>query len=286
MSRIEQFDKFVNFLLEYAYNIEFACARYDDNGKVSKVIPARAKIDRTASAERKKIFKWLSYMNFSGHNVWIRPADESHQIIMIDDLSVGKSLAIARKYRAAVVETSPGNCQVHIVTSCPLARTERQAACMTIARLMGGDPHATSEPRWARAPGFRQRKPGKQGWTNLICISDGAMLDPATIVPTPAHPTPAIPATPPAPSSPQPQIATPASSRPHAPSRPAATSGRDEHLIEFAYACHCIRHGVPDDEIIRSIADRALSRGKRRNLAQAIAYAHKTVLHAHQRVRP
>jgi hypothetical protein len=45
----------------------------------------------------------------------------------------------------------------------------------------------------------------------------------------------------------------------------------------MAAACQALRAGIPRDEILRAIADRALARGKRRTEADAFKYSQATL---------
>lgn len=252
-------EAFLKFMLAAGgCGIETAVASYSENGKVAQVVRSGRLIE---SHDGEKVAAWLRARNAAGGQVWCRPAAEAHPLVMLDDLPVAVALAVCRKYRGAAVETSPGNAQVWIVLCKPLGRHERQVVAGALAELVGADPAAVSEPRWGRLPGFRQRKPGKTGWTNLLTFSNGPTLDPSPHLRSGAglHPTGGR-----VPSLGMGEWA-------------GAERGRDESKVEFAYALHCLRHSVAVDQIVAAVASRAYARGKRRTQAQAEGYARKTV---------
>jgi hypothetical protein len=273
----EQSAEFIEFMLRHAETLEFAAAEYGDNGKVGGVRNARLRVQ--SMEDWSKLEPWLRAQNTRNPaNIWVRPAVPDHAIVMLDDLPAARALAVVKKYRGAAVETSPGNCQAVIVLAQPLGREARQDVARSLCRLIGSDPGSISEPRWFRMPGFRGRKPGKECWTNLLAINaDGVCLDPGPhLAPCSDNDSPA--------AAPYSDNGGPIVSRPRrgaaAVALPVAAgqiNPGDQHLREFAFACHSLRHGVPPDAVVASIAARALERGKRRNPARAEEYARHTV---------
>jgi len=238
----EQAVSFVRFLLGHVPDLDLAAADYSSS-KVTKVIKAKTQI--LCAHDFETVAPWLWSKNSKSSNIWVRPAAtlRSHPIIMLDDLPSPTSLAISRKYRSAVVETSPANTQIWLVCSIALGREDRQNVARSLCALVSSDPGAISEPRWGRLPGYRQRKPGKSGWTNILTISGCSLLDPTPHLTPSIHPPGGVGG------------GFMAASAPH---------DVDTSRQEFAYACHALRAGVDAREVEASIAEHVLSTGRRK----------------------
>jgi len=171
----------INWMLAAApAPLEVAAAHYSAIGRVDRVRVGKLKV--AVQADYDRLRPWLRHENAGGSNIWIRPAVAEHALVMLDDLPPATARAIASKYRALAVETSPDNAQVWIFCSSVLAREQRQDVARSLCRLVGSDPGAISEPRWGRLVGYRQRKPGKEGFlTRIISTAspDRPALDPA-----------------------------------------------------------------------------------------------------------
>lgn len=265
---MEQTQQFAAWMMSVVGQIDLAAAWYDKSGEVKKIHPVHLPL--RGAVDLARVLPWLRQRNANGFNVWIRPSASmpAHQLVMLDDLPNATAIAVARKYRAAVVETSPGNCQVWIVLSCPLNREQRQNVARALILTIGcGDLGAISEPRWGRLPGFRQRKPGKakQGWTNLLVLSTGQALDPTPYLSSSASP-------------PQPETTEQTGGAcPNTVARLPAADGERTFEREFCFACHRLRAGWTPDRVIEAVADHALARGKRYTTAGARQYAVHTV---------
>lgn len=270
----QQMDRFIDWMLGQLGHVampmlDTAAATYNTAGKVDLVRHARRSIATTD--DREAVLPWLSARNSEPlTNVWVRPAAalEAHPLVMLDDLPIPLALAVCRKYGGAAVQTSaasrdkPALAQAWIVLTRPLDREARQTVAEALCRLIGSDPDAVSEPRWGRLPGFRQRKPCKEGWTNLLTISDGPALDPE----------PYLAGRPPLPKA---TSLPPTGAGGPLPVPPSAT-GRDESKAEFLFALCSLRAGVSLEETAARVSARALARGKRRTPAQADRYGLKT----------
>lgn len=261
--------QFIEFMLAHVPQLEFAAAWYSvQTLKVERV--AAGRMPCTSQQDFERIAPWLRGQNAGGANIWVRPAASSptSPVVMLDDLPSTLAARVVGKYQGLAVETSQGNAQAWLVCCQAMSREQRQHAARKLAALAGADPDATSEPRWGRLPGFQQRKPGKSGWTNLLRVSgpDTPTLDPTPYLsdfePAAPRPGPPLP--------PMGGRGASLASRPDTPDR-------DEHRVEFAFACHALRRGEPAEQIVASLASRALARGKRSNLAQAMEYANKTL---------
>ena len=265
----QQTERFIDWMLGQlgdAGKLDTAAATYNPAGKVEKVRHARRQI--STPADREAVLPFLRGRNSEPlTNIWVRPSAglEAHPLVMLDDLPIPRALAVCRKYGGAAVQTShesrgkPALAQAWIVLARPLDREARQTVAAALCRLIGSDPDAVSEPRWGRLPGFRQRKPGKTGWTNLLSVSSaGPALDPAPYLAE--RPLPKPPSLPPT-------GAGGPSPLPH-----GTKTGRDESKAEFLFALCSLRAGVSIEETAVRISARALDRGKRPTKAQADRY--------------
>lgn len=215
------------------------------------------------------LLAWAAFENTNNDaNVYIRPnPGNAHPWLFMDDLPGSVATAICHKYKSLIIQTSLGNYQARLLANRPLNTRERgtvQAAL--VARLRGSaDPGSTAGDKWGRLPGFRQRKPGKETWTNLITdsTSQAAVFDPSPYL---VHPKPAF----------------------SFPLRGGVGYREDGHggfREEFAFACHCLRRQEQEEVIVSKIAKHALTRGKRRSMKQAESYARKLLDQAQARLR-
>ena len=252
MTPLQQTTAFVAFMLEHAAEMEFAAAHYVllagmDKSKVDWLRESRLRVRSLDDLGR--LLPWLRAQNASeGLNIWVRPASSlgEHPMLMLDDLQRDRALAVANKYRAAIIETSPGNCQCWLTCSRSLTREQRQDVLRVLCDLVGADSGAISEPRWGRLPGFRQQKPEKPGsWTNLLSISDAPLFSP----------TPYLRADGGGPSL------RPLGGR----VVPSTDDGVDMSRREFGYACHALRAGVGPERVEQRIAARVAASGRHKS---------------------
>lgn len=280
MSPLDQARAFVLFLLGFAGvpEVEFAAARYGPNGKVEQVELARA-------GDFERVLPWLRFQNAgaggrSACNVWVRPHRDlpAHRILMLDDVRAPVARRIAAKYAAALVETSPWNFQVWLVSSAALGRDERQFVLRQLCALADADPGATSEPRWGRPPGFRNTKPAymlpgtRPVWTNLRHLPrpGDRLFDPSRYLSISGV----------AGSSPHRHVSPPPGGGRCAP-RP---SGGDRSRRHFWIACELLRRGASPDLVSDWVAEMALADLKRRDPGRAREYADRTVRAAALRI--
>ncbi len=278
----KQTDTFVLALLQYCQTLEAqVCWNIDTEAeRWSSVRVARS------LAEFEPLRGWLAAQNVSQNGqILIRPAaEEDHPWLLLDDVPEAKAMAISSKYAALVVETSKikgtgeGNCQVRLLADRPLSANERHAIQgELVARLRGAeiraDKGSTSGVKMGRLPGFRNRKPGRDNWTNLL--ADTTATAPRYAVVSP----------------PSEQAEEPGGrgipDHLHSKSAPGSggAGGEGGYVSEFAFACHCLRDNWPEHAIIEAIANHALDRGKQRTPAQARKYAETTVRKARDSLR-
>lgn len=189
-------------------------------------------------------------------NVHFRPARGlSWSMVLLDDVTPGMATAIASKYAAAVILTSPGRCHVWLATHRPLSEGERLGVQRCLAERIGADLGSTSGEHFGRLPGFRDRKPGRDGWVNLMTLSHGPAFDPEPVL-----------------------SSLPAGGVLHEEvnQRDKLDTGRDESRVEWGWTLHALRSGMAVDVVQQRLAERAASRGK----SGAMGYAARTVTKA------
>ncbi|MDA8256588.1 MAG: DNA-primase RepB domain-containing protein [Betaproteobacteria bacterium] len=268
MQAKKQTDHFIAALLHHGGAVEVMALRAVGTEAEE---PTRARTVRSL-ADLERLRGWLWHENASRDaNIFARPAPgEPHPWLFLDDVARPAAEKIAGRWACLVVETSPGNCQLRILTDRPLAESERTDVQRALAVLAKADPGSVAGNKWGRLPGFKNMKPGRGGcWTNLL-------LDTTTT----ARPLPAdYPATAAAPS--------PGGASRHKgggvgyPPEDAAGGFR----AEFAWACHRLRDGLDVGDVVRLVADHAMRRGKRKTWAQAVKYAERTVAAAMRSLR-
>lgn len=198
-------------------------------------------------------------------DVYIRPArGQPASLVMLDDLSLDVASALTIGCAHMLVETSPANHQLWLKTDRTLTEAERKAVQSALIAQHGGDIGSVSGEHFGRLPGFKNRKPKYSlPWVNLVQYSvDSAAL----VVSDLLSPTGTCALEPPA------GVSLPCTSRPS----PSQSDSQESHK-EFKFACESLRHKVSRNTIISNIAERALSRGKRRTATAAEQYATRTV---------
>lgn len=263
MNRTQQTDAFVAALLKHCKELEVQAIRdigtpEEKAGRVYTVTDLEG-IDRLRGK--------LGHENASrAGQILARPAaDEDHPWLFLDDVPTPLALRISGKYAALVVETTPGNCQIRLLGDRPMNADARFAVQVALVgktrRAGGGDLGSVSGVKMGRLPGFRNRKQGRDCWTNLLAdtTSDG-------------RPFEAV-------------ISPPKGGRVGYPIGPACADGDRGYMQEFAFACARLRDGLDCGEVSRLIADHALRRGKRKTWREAMKYAERTVAAALARPR-
>lgn len=210
--------------------------------------------------------------NAKGRDVYFRPTRGTPACItMSDDLTLDAAQQLADGRAHLLAETSPNNYQLWLKTDRMLNEGERKTVQQALIAQHGGDPGSASGEHFGRLPGFKNRKPKYDlPWVNLVQYSlDGDALAVEGLLSTPRG---ACALEPPAgvPSIHSAGVAFQTRS-------PSPSSDSAESHKEFKYAAESLRHKVPRNKIIASIADRALARGKRRTIAAAEQYATRTV---------
>ena len=260
---MRQQQTFIAALLTGTPALAFASARYDADCRVDGVLPAKREAGSVEDFEI--LAPWLRRQNAQGEAIWCRPAPDAHPWLFLDDLDPAKARGIAAKYAAVVVQTSPNNAQVWLLAARPLDCDQRKTVNLALARLVGADPGAVTEPRWGRCPGFRSGKSGRP-WTNLLAATpDGLRFDPSP------HLSPLSPL------ARGGRVVSPSA-------RAGGSESPNESAREFAYAIHALRAGTASERVVERVAAHALQRGKRGTPEACRAYAERTVSAAKQRL--
>ena len=220
-------------------------------------------------------------------------------LALLDDLDDRDAAALALRYRALVIETSPGSRQAILLCDQPLDRLQQHAVQSELVRRLnaGGrcraDLGATGAGQFARMPGFGH--PGHGGrlvrvvgrpWSGERVLSVTDLLGPSGEALPPAPPAGA--------GSTYAQALTASSASRSSPCSPRGPRGRaadvgqgrkdgktrgcagSESEIDFGIACNAIRNARDPDSIISDISARAFSRGKRPTESECDAYAERT----------
>jgi hypothetical protein len=282
---------FVTTMLRHCSALEMAAAFYNAEGKVA-FSPRRLKRLITSAEALAGVMAWAGAMNAgpvklpigiemsatkvqNRANIWVRPADQDHAWAFVDDLEAASATGLANEHAAIVVQTSNDSFQAWVLLATPMPPAERCGANKALAAQFGSDPHAISEPRWGRMPGFRQTKPGKQGiWTNVVIdtTQEHAPMQWSASLPLKGGGVPLAS---------QGDAALPS----QAPRGEVDDGDGDESAREFAFACHRLRAGWPAQRVIDAIATHAFERGKRGTMSAARLYAERTVDAALEAIR-
>ncbi len=217
--------------------------------------------------------------NKLGGNVYFRPAASSadsiasYRYLFLDDVPRKTAFEIADFNRCFVIETSPNNCQIWLITNQRIDGRERQRLQAILAQKVGADRAATSGIQPGRIPGFKNHKRGGC-WVNVLKRPKGKPLDVETIKPaavtTPANnPRPKKSAVPVGGSKPLPPVTS--NRRP----------GKTQSEVDFQWTILKVKEGVEDEEIVRLLAISATRKGR-----SAEKYARRTLAAAKERLFP
>jgi hypothetical protein len=117
---------------------------------------------------------WARAENARGAEVYVRPSRGYRwPMVFLDDLPLPRAVAIARKYDALVVHTSPvGGCHLWLCCTVPLAEEARGQVQRWLAARCGADPASTSGEHLGRLAGFKNWKRAGT-WVNVVEASHG-----------------------------------------------------------------------------------------------------------------
>ncbi len=238
------------------------------------VLTARGMLGQDRGRDLDEVMKstgWGWVKNNEGCNIYMRPArGGGWPIIFLDDLPSRKTLGISHKYSALVVETSRDNCQVWIKCNLVMNEDERSSVQVSLSKMIGSDPGSTSGEHFGRAPGFRNRKAGRDNFmVRVLAATSCGDLDVTPYVASePVAPCP-----------------SPAGGRvrsvPHFVSSGTSSGDSSESAAEYRFCLARFRWSLekgrdPTGEVAfltQNLLERAIARGKR----SPDAYASTTV---------
>lgn len=105
---------------------------------------------------------WLKRMNSEGNDIYIRPADDQHALILLDDLNKDSAQDLKNQGYSpiALIETSPNNYQAWVRLSLYQVPPDvRRVAARGLATVFGADMNSTDSRHYGRLAGFTNRKP-------------------------------------------------------------------------------------------------------------------------------
>lgn len=202
---------------------------------------------------------WARAHNARKADVYVRPARGYRwPLLLLDDVPEPVATAVARKYAAIIVCTSPaGGCHVWIRASLPLDENQRRQAQRYLARRIGADLASISGEHLGRLAGFKNWK--RAGvWVNVLQASSLR----------PWEPRPAL-------------ESSPATTR----RRNAPYEGQNTHRrvtdtspsgADWAFTCHLLEAGC-DPALVLA---RLLERVQPRRGADTQRYADRTISRA------
>jgi hypothetical protein len=228
---------------------------------------------------------WLKSQNAGGRNIYIRPKGE-HSLSLVDDLT---SQAVERMKRtgftpALIVETSLDNFQAWLNHGRVLPKEVSTTAARMLAEKFGGDPGSADWRHFGRLCAFanlkeKHRQPhGHYPVVRLVHSTGEVYAQALQFI-----------------ASVEAQIAQARveslqrrsrflTHQPTEHNRPLKTISdfrcdpryqADGNRIDLAYAIYALAHGVPDEEVRRSIASRDLH--KKGPLDRQLDYINRTV---------
>jgi len=199
---------------------------------------------------------WLRAENVRGGDIYFRPFRHQHwPIVFLDDLPPSLALKIADTYRSAVMETSPGRCHLWLVLNRSLDEKGRFELQRDLVDKCKGaaDPGSTSGDHWGRLPSFRNHKPGRNCWVNLLALTN----------------------TPPFQPDPLKSFSTPRGVVVHRKKRTASHQSRpDQSRLEWGWVMSCLEKDIPHHWVLDKLVQRAT---QRRGPKDALRYAQYTL---------
>jgi len=175
-----QTEKMISVLLEHCEFIEIAALR--------NVGRPNEQMVKHAWPGCSDLLAWARFENAKNEaNILIRPHPETaHPWLFLDDLPFSRADALSEKYQCIIVETSPTNFQARLLSNRDLDLRERFEVQRVLVKSLGRDADAgsTAGCKFGRLAGFKNRKPGRDFWTNLAALPNQALpkFDPSLIL--------------------------------------------------------------------------------------------------------
>ena len=115
---------------------------------------------------------WAGAQNVRRADVYVRPArGYAWPVVFLDDVVTARAQAVAHKYNALIVETSPdGGCHIWLACEGQLAESARKKAQQWLAQRIDADLGSISGEHLGRLAGFKNWK--RRGtWVNVLAAS-------------------------------------------------------------------------------------------------------------------
>lgn len=108
-----------------------------------------------------KSISWLQNMNRAGNDIYIRPADLDHGLVLVDDIDemIIEEMKENGHTPFLIIETSPQNFQVWVRVKQNLSEKVRSEVGRILAKLYNGDLNSADSKHFGRLAGFTNRKP-------------------------------------------------------------------------------------------------------------------------------
>lgn len=106
----------------------------------------------------------LKRLNAQGNHIFIQPAAQEHNLILVDDISFDdiEKMRSGGHEPAVVVETSPDNYQAWVKVPKSLREDERAFFAKKLAEIYDADPNSAQKRHYGRLAGFTNQKPEHQ----------------------------------------------------------------------------------------------------------------------------
>lgn len=206
---------------------------------------------------------WSRAENVRHADVYIRPArGHSWPLVLLDDIPLATANAVALKYDALVVHTSPqGGCHIWLLCSKSLDEDQRKRAQLWLIQRAGADPGSSSGEHLGRLAGFKNWKRGGV-WVNVIHCQRRYL--------------PWVPQLLNASSR------APSSSRP--PSSPSIATDCSPSGSDWGWVCSLLEAGCHPDDAYRRLVERARPRRGRDAERYALRTVKRALAHTSSRI--
>lgn len=149
--------------------------------------PAKGMIQKEYTPDQlMKSIDYLKRENARGQDIYIRPAESTNApLVLIDDIASNamNKLKLRGLIPAAIIETSPGNCQAWIKLGKSQIEPEIRAhIAKSLAIDLGTDQASAEKRHYGRLAGFTNRKPQHQQangyYPYVLCRASGGWITP------------------------------------------------------------------------------------------------------------
>jgi RepB DNA-primase N-terminal domain len=184
--------------------------------------------------------KWARAQNVRHAEVYLRPARQyAWPVVFLDDVATPTARAVAKKYDALVVETSPaGGCHIWLACVRSINEAARRQAQRWLAQRIDADLGSTSGEHLGRLAGFKNWKRGG-AWVNVVASSlRGRRWDPSAV----------------------PSIASPETAKAPARQRWHKTTDTSPSGKEWGWVCGLLESGCPPEHVYFRLLERACIR--------------------------